>query len=243
MTNEFLGAQLLVIIVVFALASWGKLHGPKNRMALVYALAEGVLALALLATDALVPRLVTVAGLAAATWVVSELRTTRPDDGCGCFGRLSRIRIGWRTVARTALIAGVAFAACWAPMAGWEVFADGPGLAEVFLVAELAVIAAVSPESAALLKRAAVPCERRPVPLTDTLRVLHGSAAWRKHGAGLGEPSDVWRELCWRFLVYPVRGGELVFAVSIADGEVRAAHVPVLPERNGSGLLSAPVFV
>ncbi|GAB2868463.1 hypothetical protein GCM10022221_81730 [Actinocorallia aurea] len=242
MSDEFLGAQLLVIIVVFALASWGKLHAPKNRAGVLYALVEGVLALALLATDALVPRLVTAVMLTAATWVVGELRNSRPDDGCGCFGRLSRIRIGRRTVARTALMAGVAIAACWAPTAGWAVLADGPGLAEAVFLVELAVIAAVSPETTALLKRAAVPCERRPVPLTDTLRVLHSSTAWRKHGAGLGEPSDVWRELCWRFLVYPVPRGELVFAVSLADGEVRVAHVPTAPTHDDSGLLAAPVF-
>ncbi|MDX6742057.1 MauE/DoxX family redox-associated membrane protein [Actinocorallia sp. A-T 12471] len=243
MSDDLLGAQLLVIIVVFALASWGKLHTPKNRMALVYAGAEGVLALLLLTTAALAPRLVTVSMLAAATWVVGELRTSRPDDGCGCFGRLSRIRIGWRTVARTALLALVAFGACWAPTSGLAVLADGPGLAEAVFLLELAVIAAVSPESTALLRRAAVPCDRRRVPLADTMRVLHASSAWRAHGTGLGAPSEVWRELCWRFVVYPAPGGDLVFAVSLADGEVRVAHVPAPSERDDSDLLSAPVPV
>lgn len=245
MSDDFLAAQLLVIIVVFALASWGKLHAPKNRMAVSYAMAEGVLAVLLLFTEALAARMAAAAMLAAATWVVGELRTTRPEEGCGCFGRLSRIRIGRRTVARTALLALVAGAACWAPASGLAVLADGPGWAEAFLLLELAGFAAISPEATALLRRAAVPCDRRAVPLVDTLHVLHSSPAWRTYGIGLGEPSEVWRELCWRFLVYPVPDGEVVFAVSLADREVRVAHIPgpVLPDRPGFGLLPAPILV
>ncbi|MCD0452546.1 hypothetical protein LO762_25660 [Actinocorallia sp. API 0066] len=245
MSDDLLGAQLLVLVVVFLLACWGKLHAPKNRAAVGYALAEGTLALLLLVSDTLVARLAAAGMLCAATWVLTELRATRPDEGCGCFGRLSRIRIGRRTVARTALLAGVAIAACWAPVSGLAVLADGPGLAEAVFLAELAFLVAVSPESTALVHRAAVPCERRVVPLADTLRVLRGSAAWRTFGVGLGEPVETWRELCWRFVVYRVPGGEVVFAVSLADREVRVAHVPgpLLPDGESTEFLPAPVLV
>ena len=57
------------------------------------------------------------------------------------------------------------------------------------------------------------------MPADRTLTALRRSKQWRRH-AGLvtaDVPADVWRELCWRYLVFPARYGdreaEIVFAV------------------------------
>jgi hypothetical protein len=57
------------------------------------------------------------------------------------------------------------------------------------------------------------------VPAERTLTALRRSKQWRRH-AGLitaDVPADAWRELCWRYLVFPARHGEreaeIVFAV------------------------------
>jgi hypothetical protein len=37
------------------------------------------------------------------------------------------------------------------------------------------------------------------------MTALHASSPWRRHSAQISaaSPSDVWREGCWRFVVYP----------------------------------------
>src|SRR5258708_24917754 len=53
---------------------------------------ELVLGAALLITPAPAFRIAAGVGFAGATWVVEELRTRRPDLGCGCFGGLGTTR-------------------------------------------------------------------------------------------------------------------------------------------------------
>src|SRR5439155_23184680 len=60
---------------------------------------------------------------------------------------------------------------------------------------------------------------------------LHASSQWRRYAGQVsaGSPSDVWREGCWRFVVYPgyARGRpvDIVFAVYLQSRRpaVRAA--------------------
>ena len=59
-----------------------------------------------------------------------------------------------------------------------------------------------------------------PLPAERTLAALHRSSHWRRHVQALitaAGPVDMWRELCWRYVVYPGelhgRPVELVFAV------------------------------
>src|ERR671914_765833 len=69
--------------------------------------------------------------------------------------------------------------------------------------------------------------------LAETFATLHASQQWRTYSPLIvtADPADMWRELCWRFLVY--RGQEngedveIVFAVSTdeRDGTVKAAIV------------------
>ena len=59
----------------------------------------------------------------------------------------------------------------------------------------------------------------RRVPVSRTLAALHGSAPWRHYRDYLlaTDPVDVWREGCWRYVVFPGtvdgRRVEVVFAV------------------------------
>jgi hypothetical protein len=89
------------------------------------------------------------------------------------------------------------------------------------LAAELALFAGLSPELGEALVRLGYsePCELRVVPAERTLAALRRSKQWRRH-AGLitaDVPADMWRELCWRYLVFPGRyrdrDAEIVFGV------------------------------
>src|SRR6266568_1468914 len=75
------------------------------------------------------------------------------------------------------------------------------------------------------------PCELRRLPVGRTMTALHASSPWRKYAGQISAaaPSDVWREGCWRFVVYPghARGRQvdIVFAVYLQSRRpaVRAA--------------------
>lgn len=194
------------------------------------ALAEGALGVALLVTAHPSVRLMTITVFASATWVVGELRTRRPDGGCGCFGALSTTRVDIRSVVRAALFTAAAIVALSAPGTGLDGLREGMGLVGVILAVEITVFAALSPEIGVLITRlrSPLPCELRTGSLAETYDALHASDAWRHHKsilAGTG-PTDVWRELCWRFLVYPGRVNgqdvDVVFAVSMRE------HHPVV---------------
>lgn len=159
-----------------------------------------------------------------AVGALHELRTRRPGAGCGCFGDLSDTPVNWRTITRAALL-------CVAALSSIGVhplhMPDSSGQAAVVvtvIAAELAVLAALSPEIGELMVRLShvEPCELRRVPVARTLAALHASAPWRRYHPYLesGTPSDMWREGCWRFVVFPGvltdRSVYVVFAVYLA---------------------------
>jgi hypothetical protein len=180
----------------------------------------------------------------AATAALVELREFRPDLGCGCLGDLSTRPPGLRSVARTGLFTVAALAsihsgslklpAPWLPAA--QVFG--------FLVTELLLIAALSPELGELLVRLgyAEPCELRAASPQRAIASLHRSSAWRSHSVLVTSemPVDMWRELCWWYVVYPGRdgpvGNDIVFAVEVKTRHpaVRAA-VAARIEDQGTG--------
>ncbi|MDQ2876760.1 MAG: methylamine utilization protein MauD [Actinomycetota bacterium] len=150
-----------------------------------------------------------------------ELRAARPDVGCGCFGDFSHTPVNWRTLTRAALLSLAALATLGlGPVQ--QPHTKGTALSLLgLLAAELALVAGLSPELGEALVRLGYsePCELRVVPADRTLTALRRSKQWRRH-AGLiaaDVPADVWRELCWRYLVFPARCGdreaEIVFAV------------------------------
>ncbi len=156
-----------------------------------------------------------------AVGALNELRQRRPDSGCGCFGELSETPIGLRTIARSGLLCASAIATLGVPPLRMP---SSSAEAELWLAAlafELALIAFLSPELAEILVRLGYsePCELRRLPVGRTLNALHGSSQWRKYAGQIttATPVDVWREGCWRFVVYPGvahdRHVDIVFAV------------------------------
>src|SRR6266700_3252166 len=119
-----------------------------------------------------------------------ELRESRPDLGCGCFGELSSKPPGPRSLLRTGLLATSALAS----IHGGELT----------------------------------------LPPAGPTAALRRSRIWRRHAGLVADavPADMWRELCWWYLVYPGRNGtgecDIVFAVEVRPRRpaIRAAVVP-----------------
>jgi hypothetical protein len=166
-----------------------------------------------------------------AVGALNELRGHRPDAGCGCFGELSRTPVSWRVMTRGALLCVAALSSIGAPPVGLPRSAGQAWLTLAVAAAELALLAVLSPEVGQLVIRLshAEPCELREVPVDRTLSALRSSPPWRRYRQFLvaTDPADVWREGCWRFVVFPgVLAGrqvEVVFAVYLAGrrGPVR----------------------
>jgi hypothetical protein len=180
---------------------------------------------------------------AGALWV---LRARRPDAGCGCFGELSTTPVGWRVIVRAVLLCAAALPLIDAPPLHMPASAAEAWLTLGMIVGEIAVIMALSPEISQLMLRLshADPCEVREVPIARTQSALHASATWRRYRQFLvtTDATDIWREGCWRFLVYPgmlsSRPVEVVFAVHLAG---RGAPVRVGVLDTGTNLVEGPL--
>lgn len=156
-----------------------------------------------------------------ATCALVELRASRPDVGCGCFGDFSTAPVSLRTLARSALLAVAALATVGLPPIEPPLSAADAARLVGILFVELLVIGALSPEIGEGLVRLGYsePCELQVVPSQRTLAALRRSKQWRRYAMLMtsDEPADIWRELCWRYVVYPAsyagRPADLVFAV------------------------------
>jgi hypothetical protein len=156
-----------------------------------------------------------------AVGALNETRQRRPDAGCGCFGEFSDTPIGWRTIIRAGVLCAAATVTIGLPPLRMP---SSPTTAELLLAAlafELSLIAFLSPEIGEILVRLGYsePCELRRLPVGRTLTALHASAQWRRYAGQVSAaaPDDVWREGCWRFVVYPGstlgRRVDIVFAI------------------------------
>jgi hypothetical protein len=173
-------------------------------------------------TPALLIRISTCLLFVVATCALIELRSIRPDIGCGCFGEFSTSPITGRTLARSTLLAAAALGTVKVdpitkvPKA---LSAGAPTL--IMLVTELGLFGLLSPEVRDVLVRIgySAPCELKLLSPEQTIATLQRSAQWRRHHALIADdqPVDVWRELCWRYVAYRSRyngrDAELVFAV------------------------------
>lgn len=175
-------------------------------------------------TPALATRVAVALLFGTAAGALYVLRARRPESGCGCFGELSRTPVGWRVIARAVLLCAAALSLLSAPPVRMPASAGQAWLTLAVIVAELAVLFALSPEAGQLVLRLshAEPCEVREVPVARSLSALRASTEWRRYRRFLvaAAPADVWREGCWRFVVYPAvlasRRIEVVFAVPLA---------------------------
>jgi len=219
-----------------------RLHRP---VAIAMCASEFALGIGLLVTAgrfgasplAMAVRVATALLFCTAVGALHELRARRPDAGCGCFGELSDTPVSWRTITRAALLCAAALASIGVRPLHMP---GSPGIAAVVITvtaAELAVLAALSPEVGELMARLshAEPCELRRVPVARTLTALRASSPWRRYSPYLISvtPSDVWREGCWRFVVFPgvlaSRRVDVVFAVYLTGrrAPVRAGVLDV----------------
>lgn len=240
-----------------------QLFPPRARqpLGLLLCAVEGSLGLALAVTllpvsthpgaGLFAPRAATGARIAAAAFflvagaALIELRGRRPGLGCGCFGDLSARPPGLRPVAR----AGVLTASALVSLGSGPLYLPPPGHGALLVagvaVAELALLAALSPESGEVLVRLGYrdPCEFRTIPARHTLAALRRSPVWRRYrdGIGAGPPIDMWRERCWRYVVFgyqppwraPGPGADVVFAVEVRRWRP-AVHAVVVPRPPGT---------
>jgi hypothetical protein len=176
-----------------------------------------------------------------------ELRERRPDAGCGCFGDLSVTPVGARTIARSALLAAAAIVTVGGPPLQMPASGLAATLWVVTLVAEVLLLAALSPELGEVMARLGYsePCEVRRISVDRTLAALTGSAPWRRYAGLVTEtaPADIWREGCWRYLLYPGDTGDrridLVFAVSLRSRRPQI-RVAILDAMTDEVLTGAP---
>jgi hypothetical protein len=221
----------------------------RRPLAIALCTAEAALGIALVLTigpfgaglPAMVIRTLAALLFLTAVGALHELRTRSPDAGCGCFGDLSHTPVSWRVLARSVLLSAAALATVTAPPTRWITSpAQGWVLAAAF-AAELGALAALSPEVGEAMVRLGYsePCELRVIPAARSLKALRSSALWRRYHRYLAttEPSDVWREGCWRFAVFPgIADGQvvdIVFAVYMQTRRppIRAALVDVTPDQ------------
>ncbi|MEU4834063.1 MauE/DoxX family redox-associated membrane protein [Streptosporangium sp. NPDC023615] len=193
---------------------------------LACAAGELILTAGLLATGHPFFRWGTTAFFAISTYVLWELRRRRPDAGCGCFGEVSAIPVGRRSLGRTVVLTAMSAGLIWTPAAsGWDMMAAMTWAHAPAAVGGLLLLAVLSPEveEAVARLRHRAPCEQRRFDPATALGRLRSSTVWRSHAELLSstDPVDSWRELCWRFFVYPGRShtGEavdVVFAVYLS---------------------------
>src|ERR1700748_706728 len=119
------------------------------------------------------------------------------------------------------------------------------------LVVELLLLAALSPELSEAMVRLGYsePCEVRRISVDRTLAALAGSSTWRRYASLVGgdgrdaAPIDIWREGCWRYLVYSGQTGgrpvHVAFAVYLRSRR-SPVRVAVLDAITGEVLTGAP---
>ncbi|MEU8267687.1 MauE/DoxX family redox-associated membrane protein [Sphaerisporangium sp. NPDC049002] len=206
---------------------------------------ETTLACGLVLTRSPLPRWGTIAFFALATYVLWELRRRRPDVGCGCFGEASGSPVGLRAIGRAVVLTAMAVTVTLVPVTGADVLSGLSWDLAIALAAGVALLSVLSTELEEAIARVRyrAPCEQRPVPAARTLSRLRSSSEWRSHAALLvsGEPEDTWRELCWRFFVYPGRTAagakaEVVFAVYLS-GRRPPVRVAVVGAEGTGGTL------
>lgn len=218
---------------------------------LTCALGELLLVIGLLLTGDPLFRWAVAAFFAVSTYVLWELRRRRPDAGCGCFGEVSAIPVGLRSLGRTMVLTAMAVGLVWtSKIPGWETLGGLTWTHVPAMLAGLLVLAALSPEIEETIARIRyrAPCEQRRLTPATALGRLRSSAVWRSHTGQLlsTDPVDSWRELCWRFFVYPGHSHtgdpvDVVFAVylsgrhpavrvAMVDPEGRPVEIAAIPE-------------
>ena len=159
--------------------------------------------------------------------------------GCGAKAfRVLRAREMMAALGPTALMPlrlrrPIAIGLCAAEFAFGVALIVTAGLRIGLFAAELALFAALSPEIGEAMIRLGYsePCEVRRISVERTLAALAGSTPWRRYAGMItsAAPADIWREGCWRYVLYTGQSGdrrvEIVFAVylRVRHPQIRAA--------------------
>ncbi|WP_300605172.1 MauE/DoxX family redox-associated membrane protein, partial [Trebonia sp.] len=191
---------------------------------------------------AVVVRTATALLFGTAVGALHVLRTRQPDAGCGCFGDLSDTPVSWRVQVRSALLCAAAVATIGEPPLRLPASGGQAATVLTVLAVEVLVLATLSPEIGEIMVRLGYsePCEVRRLPVSRTVATLRASSQWRRYRRYIvsTEPTDVWREGCWRFVVFPAmlasRRVEVVFAVYLKPRRptVRAAIFDATADRS-----------
>ena len=124
---------------------------------------------------------------------------------------------------RAALLTAAATATVGVHRPGFDVLTEPA--AWLMVIGELALLTLVSPEVEVVFSRIRqrTPCELREIPLPETYDALRASDAWHTYARILDttEPTDVWRELCHRFVLFSGelddRPVEVIFAIDHSE--------------------------
>lgn len=201
---------------------------------------EFALIVMLLFSDHPAARWLPVAFFSVSTYVLWDLHRRRPDVGCGCFGEVSAAPVGLRSIGRVVLLTAMAVVVALDGVTGFDALSSALSTplsgrsweTAAWLGGGVALLLLLSPEIEETVARLRyrAPCEQRPLPAGRALSRLRASTAWRSHASMLesDEPADMWRELCWRFFVFPAHNGtDVVFAVYLS-GRRPAVRVAIV---------------
>ncbi|MEV4414497.1 MauE/DoxX family redox-associated membrane protein [Catellatospora sp. NPDC049609] len=213
---------------------------------------EAVLAVFLLAPPALPAEAAAAVALSLGfAGYLAYARIAAPESSCGCLSA-TRTPVGWRSFARTGALLAASLLALPAAASWAGVLADRPLPAAAVLLAEAAVLVALSPELDRFgldrLRQLKVRLTRPlptgfDVPLDSTVEQLHRSPVYAETAALL--TSDVrehWDDDEWRILVYSARhaGFEVsaVYAVPRLRYQPAAVRLALVDEPTGQVLLT-----
>jgi hypothetical protein len=235
MLAQFAAVQSLVIGVLLAWSSYGKLHGPDvashaRRTALSKLVGDryaepayrtvGGLELAIAVALLLPPvwKVDAIAATALAAGFVGYVvyaRIVVPESSCGCMGSAAT-PVRWRTIARAGLLLATALVALTADTGWWSVGPLVVGLAVVEAMLFVALSAELDRYWLMPLRRLRVRLMHPlagtasyDVPLAATHQQLLRSTAYQSANAFLrSDIRDHWDEGDWRFVSYTASYGE-----------------------------------
>ncbi|MEV0810582.1 MauE/DoxX family redox-associated membrane protein [Micromonospora sp. NPDC050200] len=178
-------------------------------------------------------------------------RRVAPSSSCGCLSA-QPIPVSGRSLARAGLLVAAGVLAALASGGWWAALAGRPLPGAAVLLAELAVVVALSPELDAtwllplrrLRARLTHPLRGGSgLPLLATVQQLQLSDSYRRVAPLLrSDVREHWDDGDWRFVghaaLYQNRPVTAVFAVPLADREPDAVRVAVVDDATGQTLLS-----
>ncbi|GAB4058903.1 MauE/DoxX family redox-associated membrane protein [Catellatospora paridis] len=179
-------------------------------------------------------------------------RLAAPDSSCGCLSA-TRTPVRWRSFARTGGLLAASLLALPASASWFDVLRTRPLPAVALLLAEVAVLVALSPEldrhwldplrQLKVRLTRPLPAGGFEVPLDSTVEQLHRSPVWRETAALLtSDLREHWDDDEWRILIFTARhaGQEAsaVYAVPRQRYQPAAVRVVLVDEPTGRVLLS-----